>query len=115
MYARQITAVRYGVTVNLGNYESERVDIEARVEEDQPADDVLLYCRTWIDENVTGGSRFELRRKELQNEIRGLHQEHTELEGHVRQARQKWETIKRWMIGLGLEDHVNDIEDEIPF
>lgn len=45
----QITEISYGITINLGNYESARVDITARVDEDDIPGNVLEdlkeFCR----------------------------------------------------------------------
>ena len=47
-------SVRRGVTKNLGNYESARVDFEARAtvgKEDNP-DDVVSELRSYVDQNL---------------------------------------------------------------
>lgn len=55
--------ISYGMTINTGNYESERVDLSMRVtleandEEDKVVDDYLFYikgkCKTIRDEIIT--------------------------------------------------------------
>ena len=48
----RIITVTYGRTVNLGNYESARLDATAQVEEAETAEDALGKLRTWIEQQA---------------------------------------------------------------
>jgi hypothetical protein len=45
----KVKCVRYGVTKNVGNYESERLDVEVEAEEGESFDDMLARAKTLLD------------------------------------------------------------------
>lgn len=45
----QIITVSYGKTVNLGNYESARLDATAQVESGETPEDALSKLKTWVE------------------------------------------------------------------
>ena len=47
-----VKTVRYGATINLGNFESERIDIEVELHPGQTPDEALEYARCWVKENT---------------------------------------------------------------
>jgi hypothetical protein len=54
----QFKLVRYGRTINLGNYESAKLEVEAEIGEGETAYDVLVQCRDFVghfETRVKGG------------------------------------------------------------
>ena len=45
----QITTVSYGLTVNLGNYESARLDATATIGPNETPDEALDKLRSWVN------------------------------------------------------------------
>ena len=50
----QITKINYGVTKNIGNYESIRLDMEARVNEGESPEYVLQELVKKVDKDAQG-------------------------------------------------------------
>lgn len=48
----KVTTVSYGRTVNLGNFESARLDATAELEPGDTREDVPAQLRAWIDEQA---------------------------------------------------------------
>jgi hypothetical protein len=53
-----IVEVRYGLTINLGNYNSERIDVSAVVDEGDTPEEALGRCRKFIAEASPHGARL---------------------------------------------------------
>ena len=47
-----ITSISYGITVNLGNYQSARLDLTARVNEGENPEDILEMLKDEVNEKL---------------------------------------------------------------
>lgn len=110
----EIRTVRYARLYTLGNYQNERLEVEAEVMVDESPDLVLYELREWCarqslnpEEAMTmlqaGEKTAATRRREL-----------ADLNEKLLQARKEWERIKGAVAKLGLEVPYQDLED-IPY
>lgn len=104
-----ITSVGYSKLVNLGNYENERVNANARVDDGQDADAVLASLKAWVEQRVTDREAEYQRQRDLDNE-------HYRIEGLKRQGDElmnKAAACRRFLEAHGVK--VTDWPDELPF
>jgi len=106
-----ITSVRWGQTVNLGNYSSARLDVEAAVGTDGNPESTLEQLRAWVAAHVPPApeqvDKLFHERQVLEDEIRHFSDEY-------QRAKSRWLETKQWMDKLGLVLPPTTIED-LPF
>ncbi len=59
-----ITLIKYGITKNLGNYESERIDAEYQVGEGQCAMEAMIELKAFVNSGVVPSPKKEEPKKE---------------------------------------------------
>ena len=62
----RVTEITYGRTINLGNYESERIDMTAQVDEDETAEDALALLEAQV---ALAASTTQMARRARANEF----------------------------------------------
>ena len=107
----RITSVRWGVTVNLGNYESARLDVEAAVPTGGSPESTLEDLREWVTDHAPAGYQ-EMDR--LSDVIRQRREEARETQQLAEAAEFRWQQIKRFFEDNGLELPQRATED-LPF
>jgi hypothetical protein len=107
----RISSVRWGRTVNLGNYESARLDAEAVVFTDGEAGSTLEQLMDWVDDHLplsdAEGHRAYAERNRLKNELQVLEQRKAAAEA-------EWQRIATFLKKNGIPVPPHTIE-EIPF
>lgn len=63
----RITSITYSRTKNLGNYESERIEATAEVDEDEFNSDALTKLRDWVFLELGMGTKVSYRSAEREN------------------------------------------------
>jgi hypothetical protein len=107
----QITSIRWGRTVNLGNYESARLEVEAAVPTAGSPESTLEEVQRWVDEHAPMSPNEENvyigQRNRLLNEI-------GELSARAEVARREWRNIEAWLSANGITLPAGHVED-LPF
>lgn len=96
----KITKVSYSQLANLGNYENEKVELEATLEEGDNWQDVLEDLRQKVLE-VTKGINDYMKTK---NEIYDRERELRDLLVKVDKAKATWETVSTFLKAQGLNN-----------
>jgi len=107
----QIVSVRWGRTVNTGNYSSVRLDVEAYVPTGGDPEFTLEALDRWVREHLPLSDSEE---SDLRYDTRRLINELADLEGKVARARGVYENIKRFSEVNGVELPATGLED-LPF
>jgi predicted nucleic acid-binding Zn-ribbon protein len=76
----QIKTISYQRVVNLGNYESKRLELFAEVQEGEDEEDAIATLMEKVERKVSEYSDLVNESKELQRGIRNLRQELAQLE-----------------------------------
>jgi hypothetical protein len=106
-----IRTVRWGVTVNTGNYSSVRLDAEANVPTDGTAESTLLELIKWVREQ-SPLSDDEIVRDEKWR--RAWREEQAELNNQIAEVRRQWQRCIAFCDAVGLEIPGRLTED-LPF
>jgi len=106
-----LTLIRWGVTVNLGNYESARLDCEAILTAEHNPSETLALLQMWVREHAPVGRDDWQDLLALQRQQRA---EVADLESKVRQAREQWETVRSFMARHDIPLPAT-LLDELPF
>ena len=109
--AARITSVRWGQTVNLGNYESARLDVEAAVFMDGSAESTLEGISAWVRDHLP---LSDSARSDLHYERRQQEAEMRELTEKLEAARAQWGVVKKFMEYVGIDIPPRVLED-LPF
>ena len=104
-------AVRYGVTVNTGNYSSVRVDAEVAVPTGSSAESTLQELREWV---LSQSPLNEYDREALLDRTNRLRQEVRAWEDKAADAQREWEKMRKAFKTLGIEPGLPSVED-LPF
>lgn len=106
-----ITLIRWGVTVNLGNYESARIDCEAVLTSEHNPAETLDLLKEWVTEHSPATTD---QWNTLNREKRAMQLEVKQLEVQLDKLRQEWESVKRFAEKHSLALPQSVIED-LPF
>lgn len=100
----KITKINYQAVKNLGNYESERLEASAEVEEGEDPIQAVGNLRAWVEERL-----------QMREEVKNLEEEHRDLVAKVALVKARWEKVQQFFQKLGLSlDAIKD-DDGIPF
>jgi hypothetical protein len=94
----QITKVSYAKLTNLGNYENEKIELEAVVKEGEDWKIVLEELRTQVSEQTKG--TVDLRK--IREEFYEKEQQLNDLTLKVERAQKIWETVSTFMKAQGI-------------
>ncbi len=107
----RITSVRWGRTVNTGNFSSARLDVEAAVDMGGEPGSTLDQLRAWVDAHMPPApeqvDKLMYERETLQNDIHSYTARRQQIEA-------EWKRAKDWMDKLGLTVPDRVLED-LPF
>jgi len=106
-----IQSVKWGVTVNTGNYSSVRVDAEASVFTASSAESTLQELRDWV---LSQSPLNEYDREALVDRTNRLRQEVQVWEQKAADAEHEWEKMRKAFKTLGIEPGLPSLED-LPF
>ena len=107
----EFRAVRYGVTVNTGNYSSVRVDAEVAVPTGSSAESTLQELRGWV---LSQSPLNEYDREALVDRTTRLRQEEANWRQKADDAKYEWEKMRKAFKTLGIEPGLPSVED-LPF
>jgi len=110
----QYNRVTYGRTYNTGNYSSERIDIQAEVEEGDDPEAILNVLREWVAKESL---QPEQALRDLKGNLEDAYKQRADLASLTRrlaEARRDWERVVAVYTRLGLPIPQEDV-DEIPF
>lgn len=110
----EITTVRYGRLYNLGNYENERIEVEAAISPSEDWEEVYEQLKGRVTMVHDAKEDMERQVDELQQSVYRLEQRKNDLDAQVKAVEKRWEHIKRFMDKVGLE-LPRWAHDEIPF
>lgn len=101
----RITTVRYGITKNIGNYESLRLDAEMEVSEGQDPAETLVALRLWINEQL--GTKDQLERLyaekvRTQREIQSLEWDKRRVLEDLYAMKKKWREAQSILAAAGI-------------
>jgi hypothetical protein len=111
MLDTHVKSVRWGRTVNTGNYSSARLDVEADVPTVGDPESTLRLLQSWVDQHLP------LHDSEIQHLLTRtseLRLEERRLLDQVDNARAHWKRIEAFMERVGLEIPSPTLED-LPF
>jgi len=106
-----ITELRWGVTVNLGDYESARLEATALVSLGQDPSSILALLQTWVSEHSPPT------RNQWEDMIAQKHQLEAKLQDLNRQVRwsqEQWDAVRRFLLENNLPLPARVIDD-LPF
>lgn len=106
-----ITEVHWGLTVNLGNYESARIDAEAVVALGQDASNSLALLQMWVRAH-SPATRDQW--DDMLHRTQRLQRELEQQELQLIAAKQAWESVRAFMDSHGLRIPEKVVED-LPF
>ena len=86
----RIETVKYGITVNLGNYENQRIELEACVEDGESWEKVMAQVRTKVHSLSESKQKLDEREKHLEQ----LKQCYFKTKRIVKEMQMKWEIAK---------------------
>ena len=86
----KITSVRYGLTANLGNYDSERLDLEAQVEEGEDWEVVLGALKSYAFERV----KIDQKHNTALAKVRRTLKQYEDTKQQIKKLESKWEQAK---------------------
>ena len=97
----KITAVHFSALVNTGNYENEKVGLDARLEEGETVEQVVEALKDQVFALLDRSDKLQARR-ELLWEIR-------ELEDKAAEARANWEKTAEFLRAQGIRPDAPDM------
>lgn len=100
----QIVGVKYEALVNLGDYENEKIGLEARLEGEDLAE-AIYNLKTRVFDLLDRRDKLE-RRREIKREI-------AQLEDQLRDAREAWEQTADFLRAQGLRADAPSFPDRI--
>jgi len=106
-----ITEVRWGLTVNLGNYESARIDATAVVSPGENPEGTQAKLKEWV---LLHSPATRDQWDEMYQQQRRFQSELATLEAQVVAAKQAWESVRAFMDSNGLRIPEKVVED-LPF
>jgi len=106
-----ITEVRWGLTVNLGNYESARIDAPAVVSPGENPEGTQAKLKEWV---LLHSPATRDQWDEMYQQQRRFQSELATLEAQVVAAKQAWESVRAFMDSNGLRIPEKVVED-LPF
>jgi hypothetical protein len=90
----RITSVRWGRTVNIGNYESVRLDVEAAVPTTGDPESTLDELQNWVSDHLP---LHEQEYSEMVAKRRVLQDEVLDLQARAEAAQRQWQNIENWL------------------
>lgn len=100
----KITKISYQAVKNLGNYESERLEAHAEVEEGVDPIEAVGNLRAWVEERI-----------QMRENVKSLEDERRDLENQIDRLKIRWEKIRQFFLKLGLNLEPIKDDDEMPF
>lgn len=100
----KIRQVSYAALASLGNYENQRVELVAEIEEGDEWQDVLKDLETKVHSHLNNYEKYDKYRQCFRQSKRDLEDILRELD----KARQNWETVTNFMKAQGLKDNAEE-------
>lgn len=95
-----IDRVLYARLVNLGNYENERIEVEAKIPQGSTAEEVLDHLKTFVGDKTHSKDRYE----DWCDDYWKKNRELKDLESKLEKTKRLWETATDFMVAQGLKD-----------
>lgn len=97
-----ITVVKYGALVNLGNYENEKVELEAELEDGQDYQEVLEDLKLKVRSNLHSQQHYY----DYCNRYNKAQRKLKDIEEKLQKAYDQWEETSNFLIVQGLKSEV---------
>jgi hypothetical protein len=110
----RFSTVKYGRTYNMGNYQSERIDLEADLDDGDDAEAALQVLQEWVAQQSSEPEEAMRSLEQDRKSATRKRQELRELESKLAQARSDWNRLSVVFAKLGLQVP-SEVENEIPF
>lgn len=95
----KITQVHYSALANLGNYENEKVELSAQLEEGENYHDCLEDLKLKVHAELNNVERYQKLQRSLRDKARELQTVHELLE----KAKAQWEIVSTFMVSQGIK------------
>jgi TolA-binding protein len=110
----QITRVTYGRLTSFGRYENERIGADAAVAEGESPDQALATVTAFVEQKIAERAGARQQVEQLDDSVIRLQNQMHDLEYEIGKAKERYETVARFMAkhGLKMPGWLDEVEQE---